>query len=107
MQALERNYLTMKKSVLLIVASGLMATALTLPAMAQNYPPEPPIRPGQGDGRRGEQHPEIQGAIRSLEQAKHQLQNGAHDFDGHRGKALEHINQALEECHAALRADRR
>ena len=97
----------MKKSILLTVASGLMATALTLPAMAQNYPPEPPIRPGQGEGRRGEQHPEIQGAIRSLEQAKHQLQHAAHDFDGHRSKALEHIDQALQECHAALRADRR
>ncbi len=97
----------MKKSILLTVASGLMATALTMPASAQNYPTEPPIRPGQGQGRHGERHPEIQGAITALEQARRHLQHADHDFDGHRSKALEHIDEALRECQAALRVDRR
>ncbi len=54
-----------------------------------------------------ERHPEIMAAIRALENAKAHLEKGAHDFGGHRVKALEHVNQALEECHRALEYDRK
>ena len=53
-----------------------------------------------------EDHPHIEAAIKALENAKHQLESAAHDFQGHRVKALDHVNEALEECHAALRADK-
>ncbi len=54
-----------------------------------------------------EAHPEIRAAIRALENAKEHLEKGAHDFGGHRTKALEHINQALEECQKALNFDKK
>jgi len=53
-----------------------------------------------------EPHPEIRAAIHHLEEAKKNLEAGAHDFGGHRVKALEATNHALEECRAALEFDR-
>jgi hypothetical protein len=53
-----------------------------------------------------EPHPEIRAAIHHLEEAKKNLEAGAHDFGGHRVKALEATNRALEECRAALEFDR-
>jgi len=53
-----------------------------------------------------EPHPEIHAAIHHLEEAKKNLEAAAHDYGGHRVKALEATNHALEECHAALEFDR-
>lgn len=47
-------------------------------------------------------HPEIDDAMRLLNQAQDHLQHAAHDFGGHRDKAMGHINQALEELRAAI-----
>lgn len=47
-------------------------------------------------------HPEIDDALRLLNQAQDHLNHAAHDFGGHRTKAMEHIGKALEELHAAL-----
>lgn len=51
-----------------------------------------------------EHHPEIHHAIHALEKAKEHLQHAAHDYDGHRAKALEHVEAALQELHLALEA---
>ncbi len=56
--------------------------------------------------QRQERHPEIHAAIRNLEEARSHLEAAAHDFGGHRVKAIEHTNKALEECREALRFDR-
>ena len=64
--------------------------ALSLPAASQN---KGNTKPMQKEGN--EQHPEIRHAIQHLEQAKHNLENAAHDFGGHRAKALEECQQAL------------
>jgi len=45
-------------------------------------------------------------AMRALENAQHALQQGATDFQGHRVKALELTNQAIQEVQAALASDR-
>ena len=47
-------------------------------------------------------HPRIETAIRHLEEAKHELEAAPEMFHGHRVKAIEHVNQALEQCHKAL-----
>lgn len=53
-----------------------------------------------------QQHPVIEKAIQQLETVRNELQNqAAHDFKGHREKALEHVNQALQELHLALQVD--
>lgn len=61
------------------------------PAKAAVTSPAPPMP-----------HPEIDDAMRLLNQAQDHLNHAAHDFGGHRTKAMEHIGKALEELHAAL-----
>lgn len=108
------------------VAAGLAAVvgigaaafgALALkPASAQLPPPRPlpPVQRHRGDGdhdrddrRRGERHPEIQRALTNLRQAQNNLQHAAHDFGGHRERALDLVQQAISQCNQALQADRR
>ncbi len=46
--------------------------------------------------------------MRALNHAKQELtKEAANDFGGHKAKAIEHVNQALEELRDALQADRR
>ncbi len=45
-----------------------------------------------------ERHPHIHEALESMRAAKHHLETAAHDFDGHRVKAIEHLDQAIREA---------
>jgi hypothetical protein len=53
-----------------------------------------------------ERHPAIRAAQKNLIQAKTALEHADHDFGGHRVKALEHVNAALEELRMAIAFDR-
>jgi hypothetical protein len=66
----------------------------------------PAPRPAPGQGRGAERHPDIRHAMRALNNAKHFLQQGAHDFGGHRVKAEQLCDEAIAQCQAALRADK-
>lgn len=61
---------------------------------------------GAGAGWAAERHPEIRAAQNHLMQAKARLEHAAHDFAGHRVKAIEHINEALDELKLALESDK-
>ena len=61
---------------------------------------------GVGVAWTAERHPEIRAAQTHLMQAKARLEHASHDFAGHRVKAIEHINEALEELKLALQSDR-
>jgi len=53
-----------------------------------------------------EKHPVLREAMRKIEGAKGDLQKyGARDLDGHRAKAVEHLDQALGELKRALESD--
>lgn len=54
---------------------------------------------------RAERHPEINHAIRALQNAKKFLQKADRDFGGHRTKAVEDVDAALNECNQALQYD--
>ena len=70
------------------------------PAVAPNaQAPAMQAEPGM-EGR--DHHREIHKAIHTLENAKNDLEHAAHDYDGHRVKAIEHIDGALYELHQAL-----
>lgn len=43
-------------------------------------------------------HPHITEALEAMRNAKHHLETAAHDFDGHRVKAIEHLDQAIKEA---------
>lgn len=42
-------------------------------------------------------HPHMEAAKLRLDEAKNQLQKASHDYNGHRVKAIEHINMAIKE----------
>ncbi len=99
-------------------AMGLMVLSmLAVPVIsgAQMPPPgSPPMgMPGMGMpgmGMRGpgrEPHPVINHSIRVLERTKMMLQKDTEkDLGGHRVKAINHIDGALEELHQAMAADK-
>jgi hypothetical protein len=49
-----------------------------------------------------EPHPHIHEALESMHAAKHHLESAEHDFDGHRAKAIEHLNQAMHEAELCM-----
>jgi hypothetical protein len=51
------------------------------------------------------EHPEMQAALQSLQDARKHLEKAGHDFGGHRQAALNHVDAAIEEMHAAFRAN--
>ncbi len=53
-----------------------------------------------------EPHPAIHKAQKQLMNARNTLEHAAHDFGGHRVKAIQHIDAALDELQQALNFDR-
>jgi len=47
-------------------------------------------------------HPHIDEALEAMRNAKHHLETAAHDFGGHRVKAIEHLNQAIHEAEICI-----
>jgi len=43
-------------------------------------------------------HPHIHEALEAMRAAKHHLETAEHDFEGHRVKAIEHLDQAIHEA---------
>ena len=50
--------------------------------------------------------PELRAAERELKQARAHLQEADRDYEGHRRKAVEHVDQALSELRTALEVDK-
>jgi hypothetical protein len=86
------------------------AFILTAPGYAQTLPPSAaPAAPAAATHphhERGERHPELHKAIRKLKGAKMDLEKAAHDYGGHKVKAIEAIDRALEELRDALQSDK-
>src|SRR5258708_2034140 len=83
--------------ILAVVGFGVINTA-----NAQTPPASPPATSKTAR----ERHPELRKALKSLEKAKTDLQNGAHDFSGHREQALDLTNKAIEEVKLAMQSDK-
>jgi hypothetical protein len=45
-----------------------------------------------------QEHPHIHEALEAMRAAKHHLETAAHDYDGHRVKSIEHLEQAIHEA---------
>ncbi|PYO96391.1 MAG: hypothetical protein DMD60_10610 [Gemmatimonadetes bacterium] len=80
----------------------MLTAVLALPLAAAQ--PRQPTRPTPGVVQ--EPHPEINAAIRALEAARLHLQRAAHDFGGHRVKAIRAIDAALMQLRLALKYDK-
>jgi hypothetical protein len=67
-------------------------------APAPPVPAAPAVAPVPAAAAVPEAHPHIHEALEAMLNAKHQLEGAAHDFDGHRVKAIEHLDQAIHEA---------
>jgi hypothetical protein len=47
-------------------------------------------------------HPHIDEALEAMHSAKHHLETAAHDYHGHRVKAIEHLDAAIHEAEICL-----
>lgn len=98
--------------VLATLVSGAALPALAAPVTGQNVqvaqaPTRIAMKEGKAEHRGGEHHPEMMAAKRRLEAARAALQKAAHDYHGHRAKALELTNQAIKEIEEGLAADKK
>jgi hypothetical protein len=86
---------------LLIMATLLFTLAFPAAAAGPN-PPAPPVAAAPAVAAVAvpapPPHPEIHAALEAMRNAKHHLESAAHDFDGHRVKAIEHLDQAIHEA---------
>src|SRR6266852_4480526 len=96
-----RRFSTMRSR---LFAIGSLVTVLTatvpLVVRAQTGAPVPPTTapaPGQQHRQRRERHPELMRALRTLQRAKTDLMQANRDFGGHRAKAAELTEQAIQE----------
>jgi hypothetical protein len=82
-------------TVLLTLTFSAMASPKAPPAVAAAGPavaspaPMPP-------------HPHIDEALEAMHNAKHHLETAAHDYHGHRVKAIEHLDAAIHEAEICL-----
>jgi hypothetical protein len=77
-------------------AAGPKAPAAAVPAVVA-VPAVPAVAAAMP-----ERHPHIDEALESMRAAKHHLESAEHDFDGHRVKAIEHLNQAIHEAEICM-----
>jgi hypothetical protein len=92
----------MPANVARLIAVAAVTTALTLPLTAVSKPAKPAVPTAALQ----EAHPQINEAIRALEAAKDHLQRAAHDFGGHRVKAIRAVDAALVQLRLALKYDK-
>jgi len=93
---------------LLIVATVLFTLAFPAAAAGPKAPAPPvPAVPAvaampAANAAVPEPHPHIKDALESMRAAKHHLESAEHDFDGHRVKAIEHLDQAIHEAEICM-----
>jgi len=85
---------------LLIMASLLLTLAFPV-AAAGPKTPSAPTAPGAAAAP-PERHPQIDEALEAMRSAKHHLESAEHDFQGHRAKAIEHLDRAIHEAEICM-----
>jgi hypothetical protein len=93
----------MNKVLLSLLFSAFILTGISF-AQAP-VPAEAPVAPAAATMKPAHHmmhNPEIHKAIRKLRGAKEDLEKAAHDFGGHKAKAIAAINGAIAELQAAI-----
>ena len=91
---------------LLLTGSSFAQTpppAADAPAAAAPETPKPVVH----KEHKSEHHSELRKAIHKLRGAKADLEKAASDLGGHKAKAIESIDQALEELKSAVESDKK
>ena len=93
----------MAKRIAMVLTLCAFAAALSLPAPTSAEPgPAPAKAPAVTSPAPPMPHPEIDDAMLLLNQAQDHLSHAAHDFGGHRDKAMDRIREAQRELQLAL-----
>jgi hypothetical protein len=92
------GFLTLLIMTTLLFTLAFPAAAAGPKAPAPPVPTAPAVAPAPAAAPLPDQHPHIHEALEAMRNAKHQLESAEHDFDGHRAKSLEHLNQAIHEA---------
>ncbi|MBF0503944.1 MAG: hypothetical protein HQL14_02460 [Candidatus Omnitrophica bacterium] len=66
-----------------------------------------PSTPTHAAAAHHERHPEMHAALRKLKGAKSDLEKAAHDYAGHRVKAIAAIDEAIREIKEGLESDKK
>jgi hypothetical protein len=90
----------------LVIASGISLSLMLFPLAQAAEPGSAPMEQPMM-GKKGERHPEMHRALHALQNAKRDLEHAAHDYGGHRAKAVELTNQAINEIKEGLEYDRK
>ena len=102
----------MKKVLMSLLFAAFILTGSSFaqtPPPAAQAPAAPAAAPAEAPKPASHHHdrfPELHKAMRKLRAAKSDLDKAAHDYDGHKAKAIAAIDQALEELRAALESDK-
>jgi hypothetical protein len=91
-------FLTLLILVTVLVTLAFTAAAAGPKAAAQPAAAAVPAQPAAAAAPAPAPHPHIHEALESMRGAKHELETAAHDFHGHRVKAIEHLDQAIHEA---------
>jgi hypothetical protein len=88
---------------LLITATLLLTLALPVGAAGPKAAATPvaaaaPAAPAPAASPAMPPHPHIDAALEAMRNARHHLDDAAHDFHGHRVKAIEHLDAAIHEA---------
>jgi hypothetical protein len=89
---------------LLITATLLFTLAFSAAAAGPKAPaaPVPAVAAVPAPVATPERHPHIDEALEHMRAAKKELESAEHDFQGHRAKSLEHLNQAMHEAEVCM-----
>ncbi len=92
---------------LLITATLLFTLAFPAAASGPKAPAAPAVPavaavPAPSAAAMPERHPHIDEALESMRSAKHHLETAEHDFEGHRVKAIEHLDAAIHEAEICM-----
>jgi hypothetical protein len=84
------------------VGAAAPKSASAQPVAAASAAPAAVAAPAAKPAAAPERHPHIDEALESMRAAKHHLETADHDFDGHRNKAIEHLNAAIHEAEICM-----
>jgi hypothetical protein len=82
----------------LLILATVFATLVISGAAAPKAPAQPVVVAAPTAVATPAEHPHIHEALEAMRNAKTHLETAAHDFHGHRVKAIEHLNQAIHEA---------
>ena len=83
-----------------LITATLVLTLAFSAAAAGPKAPAAPVAPTPA--ATPERHPHIDEALEHMRAAKHELEVAEHDFQGHRVKSMEHLDQAMHEAEICM-----